>query len=836
MSEAQTKLQAIVRQQQAQAVIDRERQKYLANPSRTAKRRLDRVLTDFKRNGSEFLNSRRFRSHKTLRQIHARAKQPMPRSVAELISMLHKKKQQIDEIELERVEVAAGHVQPISVSFSSAAQLAPVSTRPGMVFLSSDFRVPVSHDGKIHRMPTDANQLVKDFLAGLRVEFRSNSLQLYRGDKPVHQGTISDNGVNTTTLLNVREPYGLIGGSSPKPVYKNKKAPKNGIKQKIDQRRTENENRNKNKNVDASSPVGEPKDPMKSTCRVCNKTRNKHPNHQWCIPVCVVCGKGHLPRCNRADRPELNLKKQVGPSARTDAMNDDTDIVINVMDESEDDLSESSEDNESDDEIHRVTLAPIPAPAPKYDPVYRQSLYDFEVPTGKNIFNIPSMGRQRDISYIKEVVDVLHCLPKFFFWFATFWINLYFHLWYIGLYTFNEELYFNETAATYASASFWVELTIMPYLIGTTIKSFYQLIRILNPPEVFRPQPVHDDILDADTGEVLLRAVPVPETWFESQIASFNFVNCFHIVYILSHLSVITAAIFLAANLQHVAPQLVAIVLSYNFSFMKYRLLYNAMQYVRGAWHGWFSNKPSQLDDTCSKHLSLDHGFLPLNRIKPGTVLSDLPPEYEDIPLTELLQHEMLQPYLHFHNILVMRAYPPLFKFIFKILAFVGFLDDFDVRTYGPGNYIPIVGQMISVKFTNHTIDKRQLPVLDDTDGRADVMSMSDLKHRDPRLQYVDYAMGYGSNTVKWSELVSIEVLTQMLSSPSLFNINEDLSVADSKLELQYKNLHTVNIQRHLNLKDNVMINTKTLCKMMMRHKRNILASIPMALKDAAAL
>jgi hypothetical protein len=115
-------------------------------------------------------------------------------------------------------------------------------------------------------------------------------------------------------------------------------------------------------------------------------------------------------------------------------------------------------------------------------------------------------------------------------------------------------------------------------------------------------------------------------------------------------------------------------------------------------------------------------------------------------------------------------------------------------------------------------------------------MSMSDLKHRDPRLQYVDYAMGYGSNTVKWSELVSIEVLTQMLSSPSLFNINEDLSVADSKLELQYKNLHTVNIQRHLNLKDNVMINTKTLCKMMMRHKRNILASIPMALKDAAAL
>jgi hypothetical protein len=269
---------------------------------------------------------------------------------------------------------------------------------------------------------------------------------------------------------------------------------------------------------------------------------------------------------------------------------------------------------------------------------------------------------------------------------------------------------------------------------------------------------------------------------------------------------------------------------------MKYRLLYNAMQYVRGAWHGWFSNKPSQLDDTCSKHLSLDHGFLPLNRIKPGTVLSDLPPEYEDIPLTELLQHEMLQPYLHFHNILVMRAYPPLFKFIFKILAFVGFLDDFDVRTYGPGNYIPIVGQMISVKFTNHTIDKRQLPVLDDTDGRADVMSMSDLKHRDPRLQYVDYAMGYGSNTVKWSELVSIEVLTQMLSSPSLFNINEDLSVADSKLELQYKNLHTVNIQRHLNLKDNVMINTKTLCKMMMRHKRNILASIPMALKDAAAL
>jgi hypothetical protein len=124
-----------------------------------------------------------------------------------------------------------------------------------------------------------------------------------------------------------------------------------------------------------------------------------------------------------------------------------------------------------------------------------------------------------------------------------------------------------------------------------------------------------------------------------------------------------------------------------------------------------------------------------------------------------------------------------------------------------------------------------------EVDGRADSIAMGKMLHANPNVYSVLKKLGAGTCYHLEVVSVSVEVLAQMISNPTLFNMNDDLSTADSKLNLQFKNMHSVNIQRHCNLKENLMIETLQCCRYYLRYKRSrIIKFSPMSLNDEAAL
>lgn len=76
-------------------------------------------------------------------------------------------------------------------------------------------------------------------------------------------------------------------------------------------------------------------------------------------------------------------------------------------------------------------------------------------------------------------------------------------------------------------------------------------------------------------------------------------------------------------------------------------------------------------------------------------------------------------------------------------------------------------------------------------DGRPDLQSLSEIKHKDPGLANVVFNDGYNSIDL----VVSLELLSQVLSQPC-FSLNASHADTVVRINQTLRNLHTVNINR----------------------------------------
>jgi hypothetical protein len=104
-------------------------------------------------------------------------------------------------------------------------------------------------------------------------------------------------------------------------------------------------------------------------------------------------------------------------------------------------------------------------------------------------------------------------------------------------------------------------------------------------------------------------------------------------------------------------------------------------------------------------------------------------------------------------------------------------------------------------------------------DGRADNVSMGDIKHNDPCYQNYIKRIGSPDSFDQQLVVISKTLVTQVISSPPIFNRNDDQQTRDSKLEMCVKNIHTINMKAHLNLDENVLVETIDFLKYYTRYK-----------------
>jgi len=104
-------------------------------------------------------------------------------------------------------------------------------------------------------------------------------------------------------------------------------------------------------------------------------------------------------------------------------------------------------------------------------------------------------------------------------------------------------------------------------------------------------------------------------------------------------------------------------------------------------------------------------------------------------------------------------------------------------------------------------------------DGRADNVSMGTIKHNNPCYQNYIKRIGTADAYDQQIVVVSKTLITQVISSPPVFNRNDDQQTRDSKLEMCVKNIHTINMKAHLNLDENVLIETIDFLKYYTRYK-----------------
>nr|QDH87777.1 MAG: hypothetical protein H4BulkLitter233438_000001 [Riboviria sp.] len=112
-------------------------------------------------------------------------------------------------------------------------------------------------------------------------------------------------------------------------------------------------------------------------------------------------------------------------------------------------------------------------------------------------------------------------------------------------------------------------------------------------------------------------------------------------------------------------------------------------------------------------------------------------------------------------------------------------------------------------------------------DQRPDLLAMSDLKHKDPRLylsKFYDryYRPFWGLPIIKWLKcdmrfdkethvLVSAELLTQVLSQP-VCRLNADDETCWLRINQSLTSLHTVNEDRNLVLSSKHFVRQETAC------------------------
>jgi len=137
---------------------------------------------------------------------------------------------------------------------------------------------------------------------------------------------------------------------------------------------------------------------------------------------------------------------------------------------------------------------------------------------------------------------------------------------------------------------------------------------------------------------------------------------------------------------------------------------------------------------------------------------------------------------------------------------------------------------------TYEYIDKFHPSEANLVDGRADVISSGELKHK-PLVYSVRRTVGWAGTNKVDEHCVSVEIITQLMSNITLFNPNYDLETCDSTLFFHFKNITSTNLQRHNSLRENILVNTLNLAKAYMRYKRSqqILLA-PSSGKDEAAL
>jgi len=107
-----------------------------------------------------------------------------------------------------------------------------------------------------------------------------------------------------------------------------------------------------------------------------------------------------------------------------------------------------------------------------------------------------------------------------------------------------------------------------------------------------------------------------------------------------------------------------------------------------------------------------------------------------------------------------------------------------------------------------------------DVDGRGMSVSLGKLVHVDPVVRVYDLKVGrdevYQSKQIN----VSMALVAEAMSTPSLVNVSEPMDTIDSKIDMFFRNMHSVNVPMHCNLANNLLIDTVLFVKNYVRYKR----------------
>lgn len=106
------------------------------------------------------------------------------------------------------------------------------------------------------------------------------------------------------------------------------------------------------------------------------------------------------------------------------------------------------------------------------------------------------------------------------------------------------------------------------------------------------------------------------------------------------------------------------------------------------------------------------------------------------------------------------------------------------------------------------------------TDQRATPMGLGKIKHYDPII--CQFLMSVGRDNIVRSEHVTISMalVTECVSSPAILDHSSPIEDIDSKIMFFFKNNHQVNLPMHLNLSENVLDDSMLYTKMYVRMKR----------------
>jgi hypothetical protein len=112
------------------------------------------------------------------------------------------------------------------------------------------------------------------------------------------------------------------------------------------------------------------------------------------------------------------------------------------------------------------------------------------------------------------------------------------------------------------------------------------------------------------------------------------------------------------------------------------------------------------------------------------------------------------------------------------------------------------------------------LPTDDLSDGRAVCAGMSQIKHQDPRIAVFNFRYGVEDTYVTERKMISLAQVAQIMSLQCLQNPTTPIDELDRMIDLNYRNLHVVNLPMHLNMDYQVNHNTIEYIKYYVRYRR----------------